>query len=39
VLEALEPERRETLIAREEDGALRFDVHLQGTRETVFFAV
>jgi protocatechuate 3,4-dioxygenase, alpha subunit len=39
VLEALEPERRETLIARDEDGALRFDVHLQGARETVFFAV
>ncbi len=39
VLEALEPEARETLIAREEEGALRFDVHLQGERETVFFAV
>jgi protocatechuate 3,4-dioxygenase alpha subunit len=39
VLEAVEPERRETLVAREEDGALRFDIHLQGERETVFFAV
>jgi protocatechuate 3,4-dioxygenase, alpha subunit len=39
VLETLEPERRETLVARDEDGALRFDVHLQGDRETVFFAV
>jgi protocatechuate 3,4-dioxygenase alpha subunit len=39
VLEALEPQARETLIAREEDGALRFDVHLQGERETVFFAL
>jgi protocatechuate 3,4-dioxygenase alpha subunit len=38
-LEALDPEQRETLVAREEDGALRFDVHLQGERETVFFAV
>ena len=39
VLEAVEPDRRETLVAREEDGALRFDIHLQGDRETVFFAV
>jgi protocatechuate 3,4-dioxygenase, alpha subunit len=39
VLEAVEPERRETLVAQEEDGALRFDIHLQGDRETVFFAV
>jgi protocatechuate 3,4-dioxygenase alpha subunit len=38
-LEALEPDRRETLVAREEEGALRFDVHLQGEQETVFFAV
>ena len=39
VLEALEPDERETLVAREEDGALRFDIQLQGQRETVFFAV
>jgi protocatechuate 3,4-dioxygenase, alpha subunit len=39
VLDALEPADRETLVAREEDGALRFDVHLQGERETVFFAL
>jgi protocatechuate 3,4-dioxygenase, alpha subunit len=39
VLEALEPDERETLVAREEDGALRFDIRLQGKRETVFFAV
>jgi protocatechuate 3,4-dioxygenase alpha subunit len=39
VLETLEPEQRETLVAHEEDGVLRFDVHLQGERETVFFAV
>lgn len=31
--------RRGTLVAAEEaDGCLRFDVHLQGPRETVFFA-
>jgi protocatechuate 3,4-dioxygenase alpha subunit len=39
VLEALDPADRETLVAREEDGALRFDVRLQGDRQTVFFAV
>jgi protocatechuate 3,4-dioxygenase alpha subunit len=35
------PERdRSTLIAEQEsDGSLRFDIHLQGERETVFFAV
>jgi protocatechuate 3,4-dioxygenase alpha subunit len=34
---ALEPSRRETLVARpERDGTLRFDIHLQGARETVF---
>jgi protocatechuate 3,4-dioxygenase, alpha subunit len=27
------------LVAREEDGALRFDIHLQGERETVFLAL
>lgn len=39
VLEAVEPARRETLVAQEEHAALRFDIHLQGERETVFFAV
>ncbi len=39
VLESLDPADRDTLVAREEDGPLRFDVHLQGERETVFFAV
>ncbi len=39
VLEALEPSDRETLTAKEEDGVLRFDVRLQGDRQTVFFAV
>lgn len=36
-LASIEPARRETLLAvREDDGSLRFDVHLQGDRETVF---
>ena len=39
VLEALDPAERETLVAREEDGVLRWDVHLQGERQTVFFVV
>jgi protocatechuate 3,4-dioxygenase, alpha subunit len=37
VLSSVEPERRSALIARAEDGALRFDIHLQGDRETPFF--
>jgi protocatechuate 3,4-dioxygenase alpha subunit len=39
VLAALDPNDRETLIAVPEDGALRFDIHLQGDRQTVFFAI
>jgi protocatechuate 3,4-dioxygenase, alpha subunit len=40
VLRAIsDPEVCSTLVAREEDGALRFDVHLQGDGETAFFAV
>jgi protocatechuate 3,4-dioxygenase alpha subunit len=39
VLSGLSEERRATLIARAEDGAYRFDVHLQGSDETVFFRV
>jgi protocatechuate 3,4-dioxygenase alpha subunit len=40
LLASLPEERRPTLEARaEEDGSLRFDIHLQGERETVFFAV
>ena len=39
VLEALEPGDRETLVAREEEGVLRWDVRLQGDEQTVFFAV
>jgi protocatechuate 3,4-dioxygenase, alpha subunit len=39
VLGAVAADRRETLIAvRENDRSYRFDVHLQGERETVFFA-
>jgi protocatechuate 3,4-dioxygenase, alpha subunit len=37
VLSSVEPERRAALVAREEDGALRFDIHMQGDRETPFF--
>jgi protocatechuate 3,4-dioxygenase alpha subunit len=35
----LTPEQRATLVAtREDDGSLRFDLHLQGDRETVFLS-
>jgi protocatechuate 3,4-dioxygenase alpha subunit len=35
-----DPSRRSTLMAvAQPDGTLRFDIHLQGDRETVFFAV
>ena len=36
LLASLPPERRETLIATHDAGGLRFDVSLQGPRETVF---
>lgn len=36
---AVEPDRRHTLVARDDSGVLRFDVRLQGDEETVFFAV
>jgi protocatechuate 3,4-dioxygenase, alpha subunit len=39
VLSSLDRAERETLIAVQEDGVLRFDVRMQGERETVFFAV
>jgi protocatechuate 3,4-dioxygenase alpha subunit len=39
VLGALEPADRETLMARPDGGVLRFDIHLQGDKQTVFFAV
>ena len=39
LLASLPEEERRTLVAeREADGSLRFDVHLQGPRETVFLA-
>jgi protocatechuate 3,4-dioxygenase, alpha subunit len=37
VLRSLAPEERATLVAVRDPGGLRFDVHLQGTSETVFF--
>jgi protocatechuate 3,4-dioxygenase alpha subunit len=39
VLFGLDEAERATLIAREEEGVLRFDVRLQGEGETTFFAV
>ena len=39
VLLGLEPEERSTLVARAEDGGLRFDIVLQGAGQTTFFAV
>jgi protocatechuate 3,4-dioxygenase alpha subunit len=39
VLSSLEPRERETLIATEADGGLRFDIRLQGEQQTVFLAV
>jgi protocatechuate 3,4-dioxygenase alpha subunit len=38
VLSAVPQARRSTLVAEEADGYLRFDIYLQGPRETVFFA-
>jgi protocatechuate 3,4-dioxygenase, alpha subunit len=37
VLHALSSAERSTLVALNEGGSLRFDIHLQGARETVFF--
>ncbi|MGH9087934.1 MAG: protocatechuate 3,4-dioxygenase subunit alpha [Acidimicrobiales bacterium] len=34
-----DPALRRTLVAMDEDGDLRFDVHLRGRTETVFFAI
>ncbi len=39
VLSALDPAARDTLIAVDEAGALRFDIRLQGSGQTTFFAV
>ena len=37
VLQSLAPAERSTLVAVRDEGGLRFDIHLQGARETVFF--
>jgi protocatechuate 3,4-dioxygenase alpha subunit len=37
-LARVEPERRSTLIAQRDGDVLRFDIHLQGEGETVFFS-
>ncbi|MGY1805323.1 protocatechuate 3,4-dioxygenase subunit alpha [Blastococcus sp. SYSU D00922] len=39
VLRGLDEDRRATLLAEKSDDGYRFDVYLQGDRETVFFAV
>ena len=39
VLRGLEPEQRTTLVARDDDGGLRFDIVLQGAGQTTFFAL
>lgn len=38
VLASLAAEERDTLLAATEDGALRFDIRMQGDRATVFFS-
>jgi protocatechuate 3,4-dioxygenase, alpha subunit len=38
VLSRLDEAARSTLVAEQEDGALRFDIRMQGNRATVFFA-
>jgi protocatechuate 3,4-dioxygenase alpha subunit len=37
VFSGLDEQARATLVAEREDGALRFDIRMQGDRETVFF--
>jgi protocatechuate 3,4-dioxygenase alpha subunit len=39
VLGSVPEEQRATLVARKRDDALEFDVHLQGDRQTAFFAL
>ena len=39
VLSSLDEGERATLVAQDEGGALRFEIRMQGERETVFFAV
>jgi protocatechuate 3,4-dioxygenase alpha subunit len=34
-----DPAMRSTLVARDVDGALEFDIHLQGDKQTAFFDV
>jgi protocatechuate 3,4-dioxygenase, alpha subunit len=38
VFASLPEDARDSLVALEEDGALRFEIHMQGERATVFFA-
>ena len=39
VLSTIEPSDRASLLAREEDGILRFEIRLQGDQQTTFFAI
>jgi len=39
MLALVDPARRPTLVARRDGSGLRFDIRLQGTAETVFFAL
>jgi protocatechuate 3,4-dioxygenase alpha subunit len=39
VLNLVDPGRRSTLIAEDDENVLRFDIRLQGEHETVFFAI
>jgi protocatechuate 3,4-dioxygenase alpha subunit len=39
VLASIDPDRRDTLVAVRAEGGYRFDIRLQGDRETVFFDV
>ena len=34
-----DPELRESLVARDEGDVLRFDIHLQGEKQTAFFGL
>lgn len=38
VLSGLDEDARATLVGEQEDGAMRFDIRMQGDRPTVFFA-
>jgi protocatechuate 3,4-dioxygenase alpha subunit len=37
VLSALPEDERARLVAEQDDDGVRFDIHLQGDRETIFF--